>query len=200
MTNEELSLKTKRALAAALKQAMEQKPLSKITVSELIAACNVNRKTFYYHFQDIYDLLKWMFDQEAIEVIKNFDLIVNTEEALRFIMGYVDENKHIINCAYDSMGHEAIKQFFFADLNDITYHVIENAERILNVSIDQAFREFFTRFLTEAAAGILVDWVKNKVDQDEETVLQDILLIYRASITSVLLRRAGKDQTEAVSL
>ena len=115
MTNEELSLKTKRALAAALKKSMGKKPLSKITVSELIAECNVNRKTFYYHFQDIYDLLKWMFDQEAIEIVKNFDLIVNTEEAIRFVMDYVEENKHIINCAYDSMGHEAIKQFFYAD-------------------------------------------------------------------------------------
>lgn len=51
MTNEELSLKTKQSLAAALKHAMEKKKLSKITVSELITACNVNRKTFYYHFE-----------------------------------------------------------------------------------------------------------------------------------------------------
>ena len=33
---------------------MEKKPLSKITVSEIIADCGVNRKTFYYHFEDIY--------------------------------------------------------------------------------------------------------------------------------------------------
>ena len=37
---------------------MEKKPLSNITVSEIIADCGVNRKTFYYHFEDIYALLK----------------------------------------------------------------------------------------------------------------------------------------------
>ena len=41
---------------------MEKKPLSKITVSEIIADCNVNRRTFYYHFDDIYALLKWVLD------------------------------------------------------------------------------------------------------------------------------------------
>lgn len=46
MTNEELSFRTKQALAAALKTALERKKLSKITVSELAEACQVNRKTF----------------------------------------------------------------------------------------------------------------------------------------------------------
>ena len=68
MTNEELSLKTKQSLAAALKNTMKSKKLSKITVTELCTVCNVNRKTFYYHFQDVYALLKWMLEQEAIEV------------------------------------------------------------------------------------------------------------------------------------
>lgn len=107
-----MSLKTKRALVDALKHAMEHKKLSKITVSELITACNINRKTFYYHFHNIYELLKWMLEQEAIEVVKNFDLVVSTEEALRFVMDYVDNNRHIINGAFDAMGYEEIKRFF----------------------------------------------------------------------------------------
>ena len=48
----------KKTLAVSLKRFMEKKPLSKITVSEIIADCGVNRKTVYYHFEDIYALLK----------------------------------------------------------------------------------------------------------------------------------------------
>ncbi len=62
MKHEITALNTKKALAASLKRCMEKKPLSKITVSELIADCGVNRKTFYYHFEDIYGLLKWMLE------------------------------------------------------------------------------------------------------------------------------------------
>ncbi|WP_295208123.1 TetR family transcriptional regulator [Ruminococcus sp.] len=39
------------------------KPLSKITVSEIVADCNINRKTFYYHFEDVQSLLKWTLEQ-----------------------------------------------------------------------------------------------------------------------------------------
>ena len=44
---------TKRALADALKQMMEIKPIAKITVKDLVEICNVNRQTFYYHFDDV---------------------------------------------------------------------------------------------------------------------------------------------------
>lgn len=46
MKHEQATLQTKTALATSLKKYMEKKPLGKITVSEIIADCNVNRKTF----------------------------------------------------------------------------------------------------------------------------------------------------------
>ena len=186
MTNRERSLKTKKALAAALKSGMEKKTLSKITVSELIAECNINRKTFYYHFQDIYDLLKWMLEEEAIEVVKKFDMIVDSEEAFDFIMNYVEENKHIINCAYDSMGNEELKRFFYTDCYGIIRSVIENGEQVLGLSVDDSFKDFMAEFYTEASAGMLIAWVKNRVTQDRETVKKNLLLICRVSIPAIL--------------
>ena len=51
---------TKRALAASLKRLLAEKPLSKITISDITDDCGINRMTFYYHFQDIYDLIEWI--------------------------------------------------------------------------------------------------------------------------------------------
>lgn len=65
MTHEETSYQTKMMLCASLKKIMKHKPFSKITVSELIKDCDLNRKTFYYHFEDIYRLLKWTLEQET---------------------------------------------------------------------------------------------------------------------------------------
>ena len=187
MTNEELSLKTKQSLAQALKQEMKQKQLSKITITELCDVCQINRKTFYYHFEDIYDLLKWTLEQEAIEVVKNFDLVVNTEEALRFVMAYADENKDIINSALDSMGHEEIQRFFYNDLFDVIYGAIEEGEYDLKIVVDPQFKNFLAAFYTEASAGILIEWVKNRMKQDKETVIKSLLSIYTVSIPAVLL-------------
>ena len=74
MKNEEMSLRTKQALAASLKRAVLKKPLSKISVRELIEDCGVNRKTFRCRFDDIYALVKRMLGQEAVGLVKQFDL------------------------------------------------------------------------------------------------------------------------------
>ncbi|HJD22987.1 MAG TPA: TetR family transcriptional regulator C-terminal domain-containing protein [Firmicutes bacterium] len=186
MTNEEWSFKTKQALAFALKDTMEKKRLSKITVSELIAICHVNRKTFYYHFRDIPDLLKWMFEQEARDVMGRFALLSDAEEAIRFVMDYVDRNKHIINGAYDAMGYEEIKRFFYTDLFSVIHRTIESGEQELKVTLDPQFKGFLAAFYTEAAAGLMLEWIRHRMTQDKEMVLHNLLSVFRVSIPAVL--------------
>ena len=98
MTHNEISLQTKKKLATSLKKFMMSKSLNKITVTDIIKDCGVNRKTFYYHFADIYDLLKWILEQEAVEVVKKFDLMVDYKEAILFVINYVEDNAHILAC------------------------------------------------------------------------------------------------------
>ena len=38
---------TKRALAAALRELMEEKPFEKISVGDICERCDMNRKSFY---------------------------------------------------------------------------------------------------------------------------------------------------------
>ena len=52
---------TKNALASSLKSLMEQKPFQKINVNDICEGCGMNRKSFYYHFKDKYDLVNWIF-------------------------------------------------------------------------------------------------------------------------------------------
>ena len=135
MTHAVTSMNTKRALAASLRNAMEKKTFSKITVTEIIKECGVNRKTFYYHFQDIYALLKWMVQQDAVEVVKQFDLVSNIEDAIRFVMDYIEKNEHLIACAYDSVGHDIVKSFFYDDFTAITLRYIEAKRAIPAIRI-----------------------------------------------------------------
>lgn len=53
-----------------------------------------------------------MLNEDAIEVVKHFDLLVDYEDAIRFVMDYVDENDYMINCAYDAIGRDEMKRFF----------------------------------------------------------------------------------------
>ena len=44
-----------------MKKLMRQRPFEKISVSDICNDCGINRKSFYYHFRDKYDLVNWIF-------------------------------------------------------------------------------------------------------------------------------------------
>lgn len=187
MKHEITTYNTKRILADSLKKIMKQKPFAKITVSEIIADCGVNRKTFYYHFEDIYALLKWMFEEEAIEVVKHFDLLIDYEEAIRFVMQYVDKNDYIIGCAYDSIGRDEMKRFFYTDFIGIVTSVIDASETKNGKKLDVDFKNYVARFYTEALSGMLIDWAKEKDKHDREKVIEYLTAIISVALESIKL-------------
>lgn len=186
MTHAVTSMNTKRALASSLRNAMEKKPFSKITVTEIITDCGVNRKTFYYHFQDIYALLKWMLQQDAIEVVKNFDFTANVEEAIAFVMNYVEEKNHLISCAYDSIGHDVIKSFFYSDFIVLMKQYIDAKETKYNMILDEKYKSFLAEFYTEALSGMLLDWIKDRDNIDKDSVIEYISRTLNSSLVGLI--------------
>ena len=60
---------TKTALASSMKRLMKEKPFSKISVIDICDGCGMNRKSFYYHFKDKYDLVNWIFYIDFIGLV-----------------------------------------------------------------------------------------------------------------------------------
>ncbi len=185
MKHEEISLWTKKSLAEALKRAMSKKPFQKITVSELILDCGINRKTFYYHFKDIYDLLRWMLEEESVEVVRSFDLLLDFDEAIQFVMNYVEENDHILSCAYDALGRDGLRRFFMSDFMDICRTVIEEIEARRGVHLEDGYRNFLSEFYASAVAGILVEWVRDRSNRDRDGVMRYLSSTVRDSMAGI---------------
>ena len=123
------------------------------------------------------------FEEEAIEVVKHFDLLTDYEEAIRFVMQYVEENDYIINCAYDSIGRDEMKRFFYADFVGVVTSVIDAAEVTFHKKIDPEFKRYTARFYTEALSGMLIDWVKERDKCNRGTVVE-----YLTSIIGIALK------------
>lgn len=191
MKHEITSLNTKRMLADSLKKQATDKKFSKITVSSIIEYCGVNRKTFYYHFENIYALLKWTLEQEAILVVKQFDLMVEYEEAILFVMDYVKENDKFLRNIYHSIGRDEVKKFFYTDFIDIIRSLIDNSEKSQGLSVPDDCKEFLSQFYTEAIAGMLVEWIVDHSIYNREKTIQYMSIIIRSTIPNAL--QAAKD-------
>ena len=186
MTHEETSLQTKLTLCNSLKKIMKQKPFSKITVSELIKDCNLYRKTFYYHFEDIYGLLKWMLEQETFEIVKQFDLLVDYEDVFNFVIDYVEKNAYFLNCIYDSVGRDELKRFLYQDFIGVINTLVLDTEKKLELEVEDSFRDFVCNFYTEAIAGMLINLFQNLEKYNQDQVLEYLTIILKTSLPAVL--------------
>lgn len=165
-------------MAVSLKKAMKKKPFPKITVSELIRDCGVNRNTFYYHFEDIYALLRWMVQEEAIGVVEHLGEQLDYKDAIPFVMEYVEQNDYIINCVYDSISYDEMRRLFYEDILRITGSMIDGTAKKAGEALEPKFREFAAQFYTEAFLGILVDWAKNGFIQSREQIVSYLSVIF----------------------
>ena len=87
---------TKLALSNALKELLEEQSFEIISVSDICERCHMNRKSFYYHFKDKYDLVNWIFDTEFVEVNQVNTLYIQDEN-----YSFDDRWKNIeITCNY----------------------------------------------------------------------------------------------------
>lgn len=99
--NENRSVRnTKRRLREGLLRLMERKPINEISVKELTELVDVNRGTFYFHYTDIYDLLRGVedefflqFDTTLNETTPQLDSMDNTHPFLTAIFGCLAENR-----------------------------------------------------------------------------------------------------------
>ena len=178
---------TKKSLAKSLKELMKKKKFSKITINDIVELSGVNRNTFYYHFEDINALLKWMFEQETFDFLKTFDITTDFEKALNFIIDYVEDNKYILNCVANSLGREQMKQFFSDDLVDVVKMFIDRSEKELNLKVNDDFKKYLCNFYTEAIAGNLLAYFKNKETVDRKKIVNYISITCKNVIPLILI-------------
>ena len=86
----------KQMIAQTLTKRLEQKSVDKITVKELVEACGISRQAFYYHFQDIMDVIEWITSQ-ALDASVDASLAAPTpQQATKTVILSLRENGKLI--------------------------------------------------------------------------------------------------------
>lgn len=87
--------KTETMLCAAFMELLKKCPFSKITIQKLAGQCGVNRQTFYYHFDNIYDLMSKAFEYELVHESRIYEE-VTWEYAMSRFLQWIKDNRVII--------------------------------------------------------------------------------------------------------
>ncbi len=169
------SEKTKLTLADTMRELMNEKEFSKITISDIATRAGVNRKTFYYHFRSTDELLAWMIENETLETVTDFD--IEQEDDLRrrigVILDYLERNRELFHSVNHSVGRGAVHKFIYRNL----YPLVSDFVSKLGSAevLDAGFLAFVSEFYTEAIAGVLQNWIEKPILRDRNEITEYIL-------------------------
>lgn len=181
-----MSQMTKRALAASLKKMLLKKPLNQITILDITSDCGVNRMTFYYHFQDIYDLVEWTCEEEARQALDGKKTYHSWQEGFRNIFEAVRENRPFILNVYHSVSREQIERYLYRLVYELIRGVVE--EQGAGMTVREEDRQFLCNFYKYAFVGILLNWIQSDMKEDPQEIVDRLSLLIQGDISRALER------------
>lgn len=97
---------TKQAIKSSFMKLLNQQPLSKISVRDIVEDCGINRNSFYYHFQDIPSLIEEIIKEDADRIIEQHPTVNSLRECINIMFRYALENKKAVLHIYNSANRD----------------------------------------------------------------------------------------------
>ena len=171
---------TKQLLSNSLKKLLTKKTLDKITVTELAEDCKVNRQTFYYNFQDIYDLLDWTLEQERQQLLSSDAFGEDTLKNWDILLAYLKTNKTFILNTYHSLAHPLLEKTLKNDIRPLVEIAVSRYTK--ESSISEADKALVIKIYTLAFVGILREWLDNDLDENYDLDFKRLLPMLQRSL------------------
>ena len=156
---------TKKALAMALKDLMRETPFEKITITDICEKCDMNRKSFYYHFKDKYDLVVWIFDTEFMTVALKMEY-KNSWDKIESICNYFYVNHSFYSKIMNVTGQNSLQEHIRELLQPILEGIF--CEEFLNPKM----RDFQIDFFSDALVIAFQRWLKDKNPMPPEEFIE----------------------------
>lgn len=172
------SNKTKQLLANALKELLQTESFEKVNVSKICEKADMNRKTFYYHFMDKYDLVNWIFDTEIVELISAPDLISyeNRLKFLEILCDYFYKNRIFYRKVLEVKGQNSFSEYY----EDFMYKIIKH--RYISANIDYVINDFYLDIIAGGTVWALNRWITTKNAPTPDVIIPELTELLELTI------------------
>lgn len=167
---------TKNALAQSMKELMLKTPMEKINIKDITDKCGLNRKSFYYHFKDKYELVNWIFYTEFVSEI-NKDIHYDSWDLLEKICIYLYENKAFYINALNVSGQNSFSEYFTEVTEAIIYAHYQDVLKYADNN------DFFVTYFADATRLAITKWLI----EDDKIKPNEFIRLMKEAITGLAL-------------
>lgn len=187
---------TKFAILKVFGDLAASRPVDKITVKDITDQCGISRNTFYYHYQDIYQVLKAYVQYSAEHVI---ELMVEDEgedgkAGLREIR-YLEANRELLCNLYRSAANEEVRNCLQSASQIIFDRLIESVSQGMEVQAED--KKILSAVCQYTVRGIMTSWMGEDGMLNGETLEQVLVrldYLFKGAIREALMRSASREQ------
>lgn len=181
--------KTYTALIQAFFDIVQEKPVDKFTVNELCKKAQVRRPTFYKHFNDKYDFIKFVIHTIQKETLQDIDSTADTKQPLDYLLTCFKKVIELLEKYQQVLLHfkiDSLDEFPFEIIDD---YLEMQLEKKLTYFLEQNPQlpqdpDFTCQILLGMYRQIALWWIKNKETTTKEEVTakmkQFLLLLFPA--------------------
>ena len=150
---------TKNLIKEEFMKLLEEKSFNLITISEIADKCEINRNTFYYHYEDIYTLVKEILADEIKKVDQEFDSSSSWEKSLITVSSFFLDNKKAAQNLFKSIDKKDTDAYLYKICESVMSKYIENECLSKNIEATEEDKALVTNFYRIALVGLLDKWV-----------------------------------------
>lgn len=176
--------RTKIMIIKSFELLLKKRKYESITVKQVVEMCDINRKTFYYYFRDIDDLLVGTVDYEIKTFYAALPDGVTLSEGLEILFKFIGENKDIIYHVSNSEGLENLELHFYRTLFDFAKKDILRRSEGHKLTETQA--DIISNIFVHSASGFVVQWLNEGMKSDPMDFLREVAKIIDGTMSLML--------------
>lgn len=168
-----MAVDTKQSIANAAKNLVLQKGVSRLTVKDIVEECQITRQAFYYHFEDIPALIRWMLEQDASRAAQEVENFESGQEKLHYIFAIAVQGLPYMKKGMKSNYRDELEQLLARQIQWL-FERICDAEGLYPDCTRSEF-ELIVRYHSQAILGLFRNWSETdtkNLDQIVKVVFQ----------------------------
>ena len=184
------AVRSRQMIKKAFAEMLNEKDISKITVTDIVEKAGISRGTFYAHYMDVYDLYNAIQSnmmeavKETIEQVGAKTILLNPTEVLSQAFHFLDEKKFYYKLFITSSRSDALVKRIISYIGDA-----------LSSTIDGSFSEterkeinLFLYYSLGATENIVKAWLDEKISIKAEDCAALIAKTYLRSKPEALAK------------
>jgi len=177
---------TKKAIRDSFIKLLNEKPLSQITVRDIVDDCHVNRNTFYYHYQDLPQLIETIVEEDTQRIIRDYSSIGSVEECLSAMIGFALENQRAVMHIYHSVSRDIYEQYQWKVCEHVVTVYIDGI--LADRKVTAQDRKLIIDYLKCVCFGVILCWLEEGMKADIQGRFHRICELKQGELEEMIAR------------